>query len=114
MDSTLVYSLSSVTTSSNSQEWSAQPNSQIKVKPTRTDLAQIVSTMQPALQMYSLLHFQLAINKFRVKSCLILTDSSSISSQKTLILAFIAIQILEKTIGIQSSSICCCTDNYNV
>ena len=64
--------------------------------------------------MYSLLHYQLSINKFRVKSCLILTDSQSISSQKTLILAFLAIQILEKTIGMQSTSICCCTDNYNV
>ena len=69
--------------------------------------------MQPALLMYSLLHYQLAINKFRTKSCLILADSSFMYSQKSLLLAFQAIQILDKTIGIPSSAICCCTDNYN-
>jgi len=111
VDSTLVYSLNSVIVSDCG---SNQGAGNYKVKPTRADLASVASTMQPALHMYSLLHFQLPINKFRVKSCLIVTDSSSVSSQKTLILAFLAIQILEKTIGIAGSSVCCCTDNYNV
>lgn len=63
------------------------------------------------MQIYSLLHFQLSLNKFRVKSCLIVTDGAS---SLGLMEAFLAIQMLEKTIGLSNSSICCCTDNYNV
>ena len=70
--------------------------------------------MHPAIQIYSLLHFQLTLNKFRVKSCLIVTDGSGSASPQGLMQAFFAIQMLEKTIGLSNSSICCCTDNYNV
>ena len=87
LDSTLVYPLDSVMASNDSEAL----GSNRKLRPTRIDFAQITSTMQPALQMYSLLHYQLSINKFRVKQCLILTDGSSLASQKTLVLAFLAI-----------------------
>ena len=42
---------------------------------------------------------------------MIVTDGAS---PQGLVKAFLAIQILQKLIGMSSSSICVCTDNYNV